>query len=173
MSGHDRFDVFMKMLEIIERDLDSGPRALSDEDSVRVTTVIEKLQGNLVLQTVEGDSTVTGDRIEHISNSIIATRGSIAKGIVSVRETRGSEVADALKELEEAVAGATIEVIGQPEKAQALELLSELTRHAGSPNGSKPVLRSLGEGLWKAVEAVEPVAKVAGKVWPVLEKLWQ
>jgi hypothetical protein len=136
MSQYDRLDVFMKMLEVMEKDIVAVPRDFSIQERGKITTIIERLEGTLNVNLGE-EIAVSGDKFENMSNSVIATRGSIAKGIITVQERRGPEVAQAIRGLEQALADSKI-----PEntKQEALELLSEITTQAAGAQPSKTIL---------------------------------
>ncbi len=163
----DHFDVFMKMLEVIEQDLQRAPAAAHDQ--ARVTNIIERIQGTLIIQTVEGDAVMSGDHFENIQNSVIGTRGAKVHGYIQVKEARGEPVADAMSALHDALQSPEIP---DAKRAEAAELLGALTTQASSKDSSKFVLKSIGEGFMKSVEGLASVASVAEKVWPVIEGLW-
>jgi len=168
------YELFMKMLEIIEIKHRKNIAPPSEETRQRIVTVIEKIEGNLLLAQSSGEIIMNndGDKFENISNSVIATRGSIASGIIKVSEQDGVELADALKALDQAIAASDGQVMSPAEKQKALALLDELTRQASAPGRTKVVLEAVGKGLWEAIKAVAPVSKVAHDVWPVISKLW-
>jgi hypothetical protein len=163
----DHFDVFMKMLEVIEQDLLRAPAAAHDR--VRVTNIIEKIQGTLIVQTVEGDTVMSGDHFENIHNSVIGTRGAKVHGYVELKAARGETVAEAISTLHEALQSPDL---SKEKRAEASELLGALTAQASSKDSSKFVLKSIGEGFLKSVEGLASVASVAEKVWPVIQGLW-
>ena len=76
-----------------------------------------------------------GDKFENISNSIIATRGSIARGLITIYERRGPDVAEAIRALEQAISTAEI---SDSTRQDALELLGEITGQAAAEHPSKP-----------------------------------
>jgi hypothetical protein len=168
------YALFMKMLEIIEIRHRHSIEPPSEDARQRIVTVIEKIEGNLLLAQSSGEFIMNneGDRFDNISNSVIATRGSIASGIIKVAAQDGPELADALKALDQAINASNGQVMPPEEKQKALALLDELTRQASSPNRAKVVLEAVGKGLWEAIKAVGPVSKVAHDVWPVVSKLW-
>jgi hypothetical protein len=165
MTQYDRFDIYMKILEVIEKDISITPRQLSTQEHGRVTTIIERLEGTLYL----GQEVKVGDNFENISNSVIATRGSIATGLIAVQERGRTGIADAIRALEQAVSAAQIP---DGTRQEALELLKEITGQAATEQPSKTVLKSLGSSLGKMLESVGSIADVVGKVWPVISTLW-
>jgi hypothetical protein len=168
MGQYDHLDVFMKMLEVMEKDFDATPRVLSAQERSKVTTIIERMEVTLNV-SVGQEVTVSGDKFENISNSVIATRGSIAKGLITVRERRGTDVAEAIHALELALSAAKIP---DTTRQEALELLGEITGQAAMEQPSKTVLKSLGSSLMKTLEGVASIADVVGKAWPVIASLW-
>ena len=91
----------------------------------------------------------TGDKFENITQSIIATRQSIATGIVQVESSGQKQLAGALSQLEGAISQAREGEMSAADKKEALELLNEVTKHAASPGRSAAVTKSLADGLWE------------------------
>src|SRR5450755_2577518 len=138
MGRYDHLDVFMKMLEVMEKDFDTNPKLLSAQVRSKAITIISKLEGTLNVYGKQ-EVTVAGDHFEHISNSIIATRGAIAKGLITVRERQGPNVADAIQSLEKALSAAEIP---DGTRQEALDLLKEITGQAAAEQPSKTILKS-------------------------------
>lgn len=169
------YELFMKMLEIIELKHKTKLGPPSEAEKKQIITIIERVEGGLFLnQEQEGTEVkIEGDRFENISNSVIATRQSIASGIIKVKEGGDTEIADALKVLEKAIGDADTQSISVTDKEKALSLLDQLTQQASSPNKVKVVLETLGKGLWEMIKTAGSVGKVAISVWPIVEKLWK
>ena len=113
-----------------------------------------------------------GDTFENINQSVIATRGSFAKGVIAVRAQHGDEVAEAFKTLEAALMGQEAAQLTTEERKEALDLLTELAQQGSKPSSSKSVLKSLGKTLWSLIESAEPLSKACAVAWPILQKLW-
>ena len=177
MGNIDKYDVFMKQLEIIELDVvyadESG--GISEDRKQTIINVIERIEGNLIQQQNTGDETnmKVGDTFENINQSVIATRGSIAKGIIRVREVSGDEMAKAIQALEEAIAGLKTTEISEDGKQASLELIDEITKQAASHNKGKVVLKQLGNGLWETIKNVQSLATVVSYSWPIIQGLWK
>ncbi len=174
MPEVSEYELFMKMLEIIEiRHKHSAPPTDAEKD--KITTIIKNIEGNLLLvqdPNQEVSMHIEGDRFENVANSVIATRGAIASGIIKVRESDGDEVADALQQLEKAIAQADPQAMSKEDKQKALKLLEELTKQVSSPSRAKVVLEAMGKGLWEIIRNVEPLAKTVSAAWAVIQKLW-
>jgi hypothetical protein len=169
MGRYDKFDVFMRILEIIEKDSASDSLPLASDKPQQVVAFIEQMT---VHQRIQGGEEIhMGDQFENIHNSVIATRHSIAKGIIKVRETAGDELANAIKTLEELIASAPDNELDSANKEEALSLLNELTTQASS-NSPKVVLKSLGQGLWEILKSAGSIATAVKIAWPVIEQLW-
>jgi hypothetical protein len=110
---------------------------------------------------VERMEVTMGDRFENVSNSIIATRGSIAKGIVTVREQGGEEVAKVLSELEEMIANLSSTDLPEERQQEALDLLQGITEEAGKPESNHSAIRALGVSLLGILGTVAPIAEAA------------
>ena len=170
MSSASRYDVFLKMLEIILHDVRS-PSPISNEERQTAITVIQNIEGDLKLKQILKEETVnTGDKFENISNSIIATRGSIATGVIKIRDSGEPELAGAIEELAGAIEGAPSQEMPEELKAEALDLVDELVKQASSGR-AKSVLKAMGNGLLKTVEGVKSMSPIVASVWPVIERL--
>src|SRR6266851_3583661 len=102
----DKYDVIMKMLEIIQQDATIGGGSVSQERITQITNVIHRMDGNIVQQQIETEEVSMGDKFENVNQSVIATRGSFAHGIITLKEKHGDEIADAFKTIESALSGA-------------------------------------------------------------------
>ncbi len=137
------------------------------------TTIIGTVEGDLVQQQYQAEGiNMEGDSFSNISNSIIATRGSIAKGIIKVQELGNNEIADALRILDEAIGQARPEELPPEKQDDTLALLNELTRLASDSRQAKSVLRSIGESLYQAIKEVGSIWSAVVSVWPTIESLW-
>lgn len=161
--GYDKYDVFIKMLAIIEMD-STQPYEVPEEKKTEIFNYFERIEGNFKMEI--------GDRFENINQSIISTRSAIAKGIIDIRKVEGAEIANAIEKLEKAIAEAKTTQMNDENKHDALNLLNELTRQASSPNKVKAVLKSIGNGLWETIKNVDSISKTATLLWPIISKLW-
>lgn len=161
--GYDKYDVFIKMLAIIEMD-STQPYEVPEEKKTEIFNYFERIEGNFKMEI--------GDRFENINQSIISTRGAIAKGIIDIGKVEGAEIANAIEKLEKAIAEAKTTQMNDENKHDALNLLNELTRQASSPNKVKAVLKSIGNGLWETIKNVDSISKTATLLWPIISKLW-
>lgn len=174
MGKFDKYDVFMKMLQVIEQDVGRDSIGISEEQRQKIITVIGKIEGDVSLKQVlkEEISMDTGDKFENISQSVIATRDSIATGIIKVREIGEDDIADALQKLERAIIEAKTSEMSEELKQEALQHLDEITDQASSSGRAKPILKTLGKGLWEIIKNVDSISKTVTVVWPVIESLW-
>jgi len=62
MPEHDKFDIFMKMLQIIEKEQDNSAGSITKEQQIRALGVIQKIEGNIIFQTTERQEVVMGDQ---------------------------------------------------------------------------------------------------------------
>ncbi|GGE39521.1 hypothetical protein GCM10011360_28980 [Primorskyibacter flagellatus] len=62
MPEHDEFDIFMKMLQIIEKKQDSYFGNISEEQQAKALQVIHKIEGNVYFQSAEQQEVVVGDQ---------------------------------------------------------------------------------------------------------------
>jgi hypothetical protein len=172
-SDFDKYDVFMKILEIIEQDGAVASGSVSDERITKITNIIQRLEGDIVQTEFHKEVIVEGDNFENINQSVIATRGSIAHGIIQVRSRRGNDVADALQELESALSDAPPALLADRQRKEALELLAEIAQQSAKPEVSKSVLKSVGDAFWKIVENAEPISKACLGAWKSIETVWK
>jgi hypothetical protein len=175
MGDISDYEVMMKMLEIIELKQRNKIETPSDAENEKIVTIIEKIEGNLLLYqgiNQEVDMKIEGDKFENINNSIIATRGSIAKGIIKIRESNENDIADALEKLERLIAETDSKIMPSEEQEKALKLLEELTKQASSPSKVKIVLDAIGKSLWEIIKNIKPIVDGATVLWPVIQKLW-
>lgn len=144
---------------------------ISPEHAEKILVMMGQINLDLS-QNKTVNMTYEGDKFENITNSIIATRGSIASGVIKVKEKEGEQVADALKQLEQAIGDVDPKAMTDADKEKALKLLEELTKQISVPNRSKVVLETIGKGLWEVIKNVEPITKMAFGAWSVLQNLW-
>lgn len=171
MTGQlSHLDIFMKMLEVIEKDLDAKPRHISPADKAKVHTIIQRMEGTLIVNNYEEEVTMsTGDTFSHISNSVIATRGAIARGVITIREQRGDEAADAISLLQQAL---ETKDVPDDKRAEALELLAEISNKASDKGSSKTILKSLGSSLKGVLDDIGSISSVVEKAWPIIAGFW-
>jgi hypothetical protein len=169
----NKYDVIMKVLEIIQQDGAIGAGSVQQESITQITNIIHRLDGNIIQQQVEVEEvTVEGDKFENINQSVIATRGSFAHGVITLKEKHGDEVANAFKTIESALNGEAGASLAAERRKEALDLLNEMAQQGSKPDSSKSVLKSLGKGLWTLITSVEPLSKACTVAWPIIEKLW-
>ena len=172
MAKLDKYDIFMKMLEIIELDKQEGRLTIPEEQKQEIITKIEKMEGNIVFKQNEEINMEIGDKFENIHQSVIATHGSIASGIIKINEAGENDLADAIQRIEKVINNAPVSELPEDKKAEALELLNELTNQAAKPNRAKSILKTIGMGLWEIIKNIEHITKTVGSVWPIIMKLW-
>jgi hypothetical protein len=168
----NKYDVIMKMLEIIEQDEAIDPGTVTQERVTQITNVIQHMDGSIVQEQIGRKEVIMGDTFENVNQSVIATRGSFAHGVIAVRAQHGDEIAEAFKTLESALTGEPAEHLTAEQRKEALDLLGELAQQGAKPSASKSVLKSLGKALWGLIESAEPLSKACAVAWPILQKLW-
>jgi hypothetical protein len=162
----------MKMLEIIQQDDTIDPGSVSAERVTQITNVISGLDVNFIQQNIATEEVSMGDKFENVSQSVIATRGSFAHGVITIKERHGDEIADAFKTLESAINGQAGAELTEEQRKEALDLLTEMAQQGSKSDSSKSVLRSLGKSLWTLIESAEPLSKACAVAWPILHRLW-
>ncbi|MEO9935463.1 hypothetical protein [Rhodopirellula bahusiensis] len=124
-------------------------------------TIIEHVENNYM-----------GDVFKDIQNSIIATRGSIAEGIVTVRMQQNDAVADSIQSLDDLIASVADSELPVEKKNECLELLNGLTDEIKKPEPSKPILKTIGESLYSVLSKVPSISKGVATCFEVLKPLW-
>ena len=113
-----------------------------------------------------------GDKFENIKNSVIATRGSIAEGIINLQRQGHDDIAEAISRLEHIIANAPNDELSLEKKAEGTELLRVLADEAAKPTPSKSILKALGSGLWEVVKNTKSLIEGGKELWPIISKLW-
>jgi len=109
----------------------------------------------------------------NLNNSILATEKSIVTGSINVRESGRENIAEAIEQLVALIKETDKKHLSAQDKADALEMLDDITQKASQPSPNKRSLKALGNGLWEIIGAVEPLAKGAKKIWDLISSLWQ
>jgi hypothetical protein len=118
---------------------------------------------------------VGGTRLNniHVSNSVIGTLntgtiGSVDQSISALIQTAQAEVAQALKELTEAVAKSADLTINQ--KDEVLEALSVIAREAATPatQRKKSVARTLITQAASVTKSAADIAQATVALWPIV-----
>jgi len=113
-----------------------------------------------------------GDVFKDINSSIIATRGSIAEGVISLRSLGNNDVAEVIEQLDRLIESTADTDLSLEVKKECTELLDGITEQANKPDPSKSILKTLGESLFTILTKVAPIAKAANNCYDVLKKLW-
>jgi hypothetical protein len=154
-----------------------------DENDLRVLSELEtkkqKLysQGRLarraeglVVQRVDKLEVAMGDKFENIHGSVIATRGSIAKGVVSLQDQGRDDLARAIEELTALISGSAL--LDDEKKAESTALLMGITEEAVKPEPNKSIIRSLGTSLMTILTSAAPLAQAAASGLATIRTLW-
>ena len=170
----NRYRVMMKMLEIIEQDIVGAEYHPTMEDLEKMAAIVSRFGRAVIVQNVEpGGMVEMGDKFENIQQSVIATRGSLAEGTIEVQQSSGDDIVDALHLIQGAAtsdeANAETEVL----RNEIAELAAELEKMQAENVAPKFVLKAVGEKLLELCKASTPMAQVALKVWPAIEKIWK
>lgn len=124
-------------------------------------TIIENVEANYM-----------GDVFKDISSSIIATRGSIAEGVISIRSSGNENIAEAIEKLDQLINSCGADVLPAETKKESVELLKGITDEAKKATPSKSVMKTLGASLMSILEKVAPIAKTANICFDILKPLW-
>jgi ElaB/YqjD/DUF883 family membrane-anchored ribosome-binding protein len=137
MSRYDHLDLFMKMLEVLEKDIEASPRQVSPQERTKITNIIEKLEGNLIVRSVELEVDMSGDRI-NISD--------VRNSVINVKAT--------LDHVEQAIGSLPIEPAARNDLRSLVQQLSTILERLPEGKGSE------AEAISDAVkDAMDKVAK--------------
>lgn len=112
------------------------------------------------------------DVFKDINQSIIATRGSIAKGVISLRTSGNEQIAEAISQLNQLIAVASDNDLSPEKKKECTDLLNGITKEANMQEPNKYILRSLGNTLSSILISVEPLAEAAKTAFNIVKSLW-
>ena len=71
MSKFDKYDIIMKVLEIVELDGQEGRATVSEEQQKKIITMIGKMEGDVIIKQNEEFTMETGDKFENVYQSVI------------------------------------------------------------------------------------------------------
>ncbi len=126
------------------------------EESSLVLHVKELVMGDQIRNQIGDISNISGQLLIGKFNTVIADLNSSGQ----------TELAEALKTLEEAVMAS--EVLLDSEKQEQIEVINCIGEEATKPKPNKTLLKVLGDGLMTSLRAVPDVAKALTIVAPVL-----
>jgi hypothetical protein len=94
-----------------------------------------------------------GDVFENIKNSTIVNSSTVFGSIDNIQKTRGSDISNILLEI--------TNIIHQNENQEAADLFEAFTLELEKEGPKKPILKSLWEGIEKALPVVGGIIKTA------------
>lgn len=113
-----------------------------------------------------------GDKFEHISNSSIATRGSIiatqgaiVQGVNTLSQQGNEDVAKAISELEALISKAPETELPDEKKAESLELLKGVVEEAAKPGRDLLVDRARNDPNNRVREFASQALEVEDESW--------
>lgn len=131
----------------------------------------EKWGSVTIIENVEQNQ--MGDVFKDINQSIIATRGSIADGVITLRESGNKQqIADAISQIDQLIADAPEVDLAPKKKKECEDLLNSITEEVNKKEPNKNVLRALGNTLFSIVSSVEPLAKATKGAFDILKVIW-
>jgi hypothetical protein len=136
----------------------------------KVETYAKQWRNLTIIENVEENH--MGDVFKDINQSIIATRGSIAEGVISLRNSGNEGVAQAISELDKLIAEASDDSLPSEKKQECADLLKGITDETKKQQPNKNILRSLGNGLLSIITTIEPLAKAGKAAFDVIKALW-
>ncbi len=115
---------------------------------------------------------VNGDNFGDVTGSVIATRNSTAEGVINLKNSGNTEVADAISELDELIAETPDDDLSPEEKQKGAELLQGITEETNKQQPNKNILEALGTTLLSVVTSVSPLAKAGKAAFDIIKTLW-
>ena len=114
-----------------------------------------------------------GDQIRNQIGDISNISGQLFIGkfnnvIASLKSNGQTELAEALKTLEEAVMASGVLLVD--EKQEQVEIINHIGEEAAKPKPNKTLLKALGDGLMTTLRSVPDVAKAVTSVAPILSQ---
>lgn len=137
--------------------------------SHKVSTYADQWRGASI--RVQHMEVFMGDVFKNIQNSIIANRGSIAKGVVSLRQKGNEDIAKAVADLDRLIAEAEESILPLEKKAESTDLLNGLAQEMAKPQPNKTIVRSLGTSLLEALKYAAPIATAGKEAIEVIRSL--
>jgi len=136
----------------------------------KVENYVNKLGNITIIENIE--EVVMGDVFKDINNSIIATRGAIAEGVITLKNQGKSDLAEAIFQLDKFIALADERILSKEKKAECADLLNGIADQAKKPEPNKSIIRSLGTTLLSIIQTIEPITEAAAKGIEFVKKLW-
>jgi len=168
-----KYDVMMKMLEIIKLDMIQNSTDVYG-NQMQIVNSINVIESNLSLQQITGEEMKANKyKLENISQPIASTCYSIDMGVAKIREKGENSLVDAIENFENAICEAPISEIPEESKLDALQLLDELVRKTTSQEGIKSTMKALGREFLEMIKNVESISETLTLIWPIVERLWK
>ena len=114
--------------------------------------------GDQILNQIGDISNISGQLFIGKFNDVIADLNSNGQ----------TELAEALKTLEEAVMASGVLLDG--EKQEQVEVINHIGEEAAKPKPNKTILKVLGDGLMTTLKSVPDVAKAVTAVAPIFDQ---
>lgn len=167
MGRYDHFDLFMKMLEVIERDLEINAREVTKQEKVTITNLIEKIEGTLVIQ---GEADMSGDKITiaNVSNSVVNVKSILEQAQVNVRASTAIDIdardhiADLVQEIGAVLAKVPAESAADAEAIS--DAIKDLLEKAARSAPNKKSIEISAKGLLEAAKSVAEALPIAMKI---------
>ena len=127
----------------------------------KVEDYINKWVNVTIIENAE--EVVMGDVFKDINQSIIATRGAIAEGVITLKNQGKDDLANAISELDKTISSMNSNILSNEKKAECADLLHGIADQAKKPEPNKSIIRSLGSSLLSIIGTIKPIAEAAGK----------
>ena len=127
--------------------------------------IFKKVKDYIKKITIIGNvgEVVMGDVFKDINQSIIATRGAIADGVITLKNQGKTDLADVISQLDEIISSVDTNILSNKKKAECADLLNGIADQAKKPEPNKSIIRSLGTSLISIIGTIEPIAQAASK----------
>lgn len=173
MEKFNKYDVLMEVLEIIKLDMNQKSTNVFKNQRQKIINSINFIESNSSLQQIIGNEMkIDYYGFKSTNRSVTTIKHSIDSRIIKIRETGESDLADAIRQLENAICKIPTSEISKKSKLDALQLLDELIRKYTSQDVFKSIMRALGRGLLEIIKNADSISKTLKRVWPIIERLW-
>ena len=100
-----------------------------------------------------------GDMFKNIQNATIINKSMVENSFNKIKEGYGEDVANALLQI--------AEFIEKSRNKEAGELFDSFNEELNKPEPKKPVLKSIWEGIEKALPAITALSEAIAKLAPI------
>lgn len=102
-----------------------------------------------------------GDTFNNIHNSVIAARGALAKGVITLEQQGKSDISSAIRRLDSLISMVHENALPASKRSECVGLLSGIADESAKPHPNQTVLAALGTSLTTILGFAAPLAEAA------------